>query len=78
MQLSRLSCCKLYTSLKTGSCHVGETVATTESDVKSRLISGHYQFGRKGLGYSTRPKISSNKSTKLHRKFTSSRLQTHL
>ena len=27
------------------------------------LISGHDQFGRKGLGYSTGPKILSNKST---------------
>ena len=43
--------------LKTGSWHVEEAVTTTESDVKNKLISGHYQFGRKGLGYSPSPKF---------------------
>ena len=51
--------------LKTGSWHVEEAVAKTESDVKNKLISGHHQFECKGLGYSPGPKIPSNKSTKL-------------
>ena len=42
------------------------------------LISGHDQFGRKGLGYSTGPKILSNKSAKRHRKFTPSYLKFFL
>ena len=58
--------------LKTGSWHVEEAVTTTESDVKNKLISGHHQFGRKGLGYSPGPKIPSNRSTKLYCKFISS------
>ena len=57
--------------LKTGSWHVEEGVTTTESDVKNKLISGHHQFGRKGLGYSPGPKTP-NKSTKLYHKFISS------
>ena len=64
--------------LKTGSRHVGEAAATTKSDIKSRLIFGHYQFGRKGIGYSTGPKMSSNKSTKLPCKLASSHLEKHL
>ena len=57
---------------KTGSRHVEEAVTTTESDVQNKLISGHHQFGCKGLGYSPGPKIPSNKSTKLYHKFISS------
>ena len=53
----------------TGSWHVEETVATTESDVKNKLLSGHYQFGWADLGYSPGPKAPSNKSTKLYHKF---------
>ena len=43
--------------------------ATTESDFKNKVISGHYQFGRQGLGYSPWPKVHSSKSTKLYHKF---------
>ena len=59
--------------LKTGSWPVGEAVASTETDAKNKLVSGHYQFGRKGLGYSPGPKIPYNKSSKLYHKFISSR-----
>ena len=55
--------------LKTGPWHVEEAVATTKSDIKNKLISGHYQFGRKGLGYSPGQKIPCNKSTNLYHKF---------
>ena len=58
--------------LKTSSWPVGEAVASTETDAKNKLVSGHYQFGRKGLGYSPGPKIPSNKSSKLYHKFISS------
>ena len=58
--------------LKTGSWHVEEAVTTTEGDVKNKLISGHHQFGRKGLGYCSGPKTPSNKSAKLYHKFISS------
>ena len=44
---------------------------TTESDVKSKLVSVHDQFGCKGLGYFPGPKTP-NKSTKLYCKFVSS------
>ena len=36
-----------------------------------KLISGHHQFGHKGLGYSPCSKVPSNKSTKLYHKFIS-------
>ena len=49
-----------------------EAVATAESDVKNELVSGHYQFECKGLGYSPGPKSPSNKSAKLYHKFISS------
>ena len=58
--------------LKTGPWHVEEAAATTESDVKNKLISSHHQFGRKGPGYSPGPKIPPHKPTKLYRKFISS------
>ena len=65
-----VACC--IPQLKTGSWHVEEAAVTTQSDVKNKLISGHRQFGRKGLGYSSGLKTSSNKSTKLYCKFISS------
>ena len=52
--------------------HVEEAAVTTQRDVKNKLISGHHQFGCKGLGYSPGLKIPSNKSTKLYCKFISS------